>query len=61
MPYGNNDEVYFRDYLNEHPDIAKEYERLKEELSIKFVKDRDAYTLGKTEFVKKYTELAKKG
>lgn len=23
---GDNDELYFRDYLNEHPQIAKEYE-----------------------------------
>lgn len=27
--FGDNDELYFRDYLNEHPEIAKEYERLK--------------------------------
>ena len=26
---GDNDELYFRDYLNEHADIAKEYENLK--------------------------------
>ena len=26
---GDNDELYFRDYLNEHPDVAKEYESLK--------------------------------
>ena len=26
---GDNDELYFRDYLNEHPDVAKEYEALK--------------------------------
>ena len=25
---GDNDELYFRDYLNEHPRIAKEYEAL---------------------------------
>ena len=26
---GDNDELYFRDYLNEHPHIAEEYEALK--------------------------------
>lgn len=26
---GNNNELYFRDYLNEYPKIAKEYEKLK--------------------------------
>ena len=26
---GDNDELYFRDYLNEHPAAAKEYETLK--------------------------------
>ncbi len=26
---GDNDELYFRDYLNEHIQIAKEYERVK--------------------------------
>lgn len=27
--FGDNDELYFRDYLNEFPKVAKEYERLK--------------------------------
>ena len=26
---GDNDELYFRDYLYEHTQIAKEYERMK--------------------------------
>lgn len=53
------DEIYFRDYLNSHPDIAKEYEKLKLRLWKQYERDRDAYTEAKTEFVKKYTELAK--
>ena len=56
---GDNDEVYFRDYLNTHPEIAKEYETLKLGLWKKFEHDRDGYTEAKSEFVNKYTALAK--
>lgn len=56
---GDTDEIYFRDYLNAHPEIAREYERLKLRLWKKYEHDRDAYTDAKSEFVKKYTELAK--
>lgn len=56
----DTDEVYFRDYLNSHPDIAKEYESLKLRLWKQFEHNRDAYTNAKTEFVKKHTEAAKK-
>lgn len=55
----DKDEIYFRDYLNSHPEIAKEYEELKLQLWKKFEHDRDAYTNAKSQFVKKYTELAK--
>ncbi len=57
--YGNNDELYFRDFLNEHPDIAKQYEQMKLLLWEKYENDRDAYTKNKTEFVQKYTKIAK--
>lgn len=57
---GDTDEIFFRDYLNAHLDIAKEYERLKLCLWKKYEHNRDAYTDAKTEFVKKYTELARK-
>ena len=56
---GDNYEFYFRDYLNEFPDIAKEYEKLKLSLWKEYEHNRDAYTNAKTEFVKKYTEQAK--
>lgn len=56
---GDNDEIYFRDYLIAHPEIAKEYETLKLALWKKFEHDRDGYTLAKSEFVNKYTALAK--
>ncbi len=56
----DKDEIYFRDYLNTHADVAKEYEKLKLRLWKKYEHDRDGYTDAKTEFIKKYTELAKR-
>lgn len=56
---GDNDELYFRDYLNDHPGIAKEYERLKLGLWHQYEHNRDGYTEAKTEFVKKHTRAAK--
>ena len=56
---GDNNELYFRDYLIEQPDVAKEYEELKLKLWKKYEHNRDAYTNAKTELVKKYTEKAK--
>lgn len=56
---GDNSELYFRDYLNEFPDAAKEYEKLKLSLWKQYEHDRDAYTNAKAEIVKKYTKHAK--
>ena len=56
---GDNDELYFRDYLNERIDVAKEYEKLKLLLWKEFEYNRDGYTKAKTEFVQKYTAQAK--
>ena len=56
---GDNDELYFRDYLNEHTQIAREYEEVKLKLWKMFEHNRDAYTDAKTEFVKKWTSEAK--
>lgn len=56
---GDNDELYFRDYLNEHKEISKEYETLKLSLWKEFEYDRDGYTEAKTDFIKKYTNLAR--
>ena len=56
---GDNDELYFRDYLIEHSDAAKEYEELKLELWKKYEHNRDAYTNAKTKLVKQYTNKAK--
>lgn len=57
---GDNDELYFRDYLNEHPQVAKEYEELKLELWKRYEHNRDAYTAAKSEFIRKWTEEARK-
>ncbi len=57
---GDNDELYFRDYLNEHTQIAKEYEILKLRLWNLFEHNRDAYTNAKTGFVRKWTSEAKR-
>ncbi len=56
---GDNDEIYFRDYLNAHREIAVAYESLKMNLWKRFEYDRDGYTAAKTDFVARYTNLAK--
>lgn len=56
---GDNNELYFRDYLIEHPDVAKKYEKLKLELWKEYEHNRDGYTNAKTELVQIYTEKAK--
>ena len=57
---GDHDELYYRDYLQEHPAVAKDYEKLKLSLWKQYEHNRDAYTEAKTDFIKKYTEEAKK-
>ena len=57
---GDNDELYFRDYLNAHPDAAKEYETLKLRLWKQYEHNRDAYTDAKTDFITKCTAQARK-
>lgn len=56
---GDHDELYFRDYLNAHPEAAKEYERLKLGLWKRYEHDRDGYTRQKADFVREYTRRAK--
>ena len=57
---GDNNELYFRDYLNEYPHIAKEYEQLKLGLWKQYEHDRDGYTEAKSDFITKWTSEAKK-
>ena len=56
---GDHDELYFRDYLMEHADTAREYEKLKLSLWKQYEHNRDGYTSAKTDFVQMYTEKAK--
>lgn len=53
------DRIFFRDYLREHPEIAKEYENLKIELAEIHKNNRETYTQAKTEFITRITEIAK--
>ncbi|MGT2666964.1 GrpB family protein [Streptococcus rifensis] len=56
---GDCDELYFRDYLRQHPDLAQDYQKLKLSLWKKFEHDRDGYTEAKSDFIQNYTHLAK--
>ena len=50
--------ILFRDYLEKHPDVAKQYAALKRALAAKFPANRPAYTTGKEEFVRSILQLA---
>lgn len=56
---GDWDELYFRDYLILHPEVALEYGRLKLVLKDQFTYDRDGYTEAKGDFIRKYSECAR--
>jgi len=46
-----NNYLKFRDYLNAFPNIARDYERVKLELFIKYENDRSGYLKGKEEII----------
>lgn len=54
------DRLLFRDYLIQHPHIARDYENLKRRLAAEFPNDRIAYTNGKAEFIDRITADAKR-
>ena len=56
---GDWDELYFKDFLLAHPEIADEYGRLKLKLKQKHEFNRDAYTDAKTDFIKRICKLAR--
>lgn len=56
---GDNAEIRFRDYLNRHREVAREYESLKKTLLLQYRNDRDGYTEAKTPFVERINRLAR--
>ena len=54
------DRLPFRDYLIEHPDVAREYGNLKKKLFEALHSDRVAYTKAKSNFIRGVTEKAKR-
>ncbi len=56
---GDWNELYFRDYLIAHPEVAKQYGTLKLGLKDVYEFDRDGYTAAKGEFVERITVLAR--
>ncbi len=56
---GDWDELYFRDYLKNHPEAAAEYGELKKQLMERFEFDRDGYTQAKGDFIRRITALAR--
>jgi GrpB-like predicted nucleotidyltransferase (UPF0157 family) len=47
------DHLAFRDRLRADPELAREYAELKRELAARFEHDREAYTSGKDDFVRR--------
>ena len=62
VPYESEkwkDDLAFRDYLRNHEDAAKAYEKVKEELALKYPDDRSSYTKGKEEIIHQLLEQAR--
>lgn len=53
-----NNYINFRDYLNEYPEYAKEYDELKKNLHRIFAHHRGNYTAGKQELIDKLLKQA---
>lgn len=57
--FDNWSELYFRNYLLEYKEVADEYGKLKLGLIDKYKHNRDGYTCAKSDFILKYTKMAK--
>mgnify|MGYP005748426293 CR=1 FL=1 len=55
-----NNQILFRDYLRNNPDVLREYQQLKIDLASKYRIDRSAYTENKAPFIQKVLQKAKK-
>lgn len=55
-----NEFMYFKRFMLDHPESVKEYQKLKEELSVKYADERKKYTASKNEFISKVLEQAYK-
>ncbi len=49
--------LFFRNYLRQHPDTAKEYAHLKQELASQYQSDREKYTEAKSVFIQAICQL----
>lgn len=50
-------QIAFRDYLNTHPERARQYEDLKLQLVSQYRNDRGAYVSGKSDFIQETLEM----
>ena len=57
---GDWDEIVFRNYLINSPDVAHEYGELKRKLSIEYRNDREKYTDSKGDFISGITKTARR-
>lgn len=55
-----NNFMYFKTYLLDHKETIKEYEELKQKLSVEYFNDRKKYTASKNEFISSILEKAHK-
>lgn len=51
-------ELYFCDYLRSHDELCQKYAALKKVLAQTYRRDRDGYTLAKTQFIEEITKRA---
>ncbi|MEC9484778.1 MAG: GrpB family protein [Candidatus Izemoplasma sp.] len=59
-PLSDHNELYFRDYLIEFNAVKEAYAELKKRLFKSFEHHREHYTDGKTDFINRHTEAARK-
>jgi GrpB-like predicted nucleotidyltransferase (UPF0157 family) len=52
-------QILFRDYLIQHPEIAREYAAIKMALALENPSDRDAYLVAKAPFIERVLRLAR--